>query len=261
MIRLAVVTVLTLTMLARAQDGPGAVFAEAQATFSRALELARTDAGGARDVFAQAAAGFEHVSRLVAHRSPRVLVNAGNAHVFAGDLGSGVIAYRRALALDPADARAREGLRSVRARLWGDPPARAGWLSGLVDRAGRIPRGWALALGVILWWLGWASLAIPRLIRARSGAVALALLGGVIVGGVLAERALSTPAAARVLVVDSPPALKGPGEGLYQPSFTSPLKAGTEARAREVREGWVRIALPDGRETWVPESAARPIWE
>jgi tetratricopeptide (TPR) repeat protein len=53
-------------------------------------------------------------------------------------------------------------------------------------------------------------------------------------------------------------ARKGDGTA-YQSSFVDPLHAGTEFRLLEVRAGWYRIRLSDGRTAWIPASAAELV--
>ena len=62
--------------------------------------------------------------------SPELLVNAGNAALGAEHLGPAVLAYRRALSLDPDHRRARQNLHHARSLLpdWVPRPEEGGWL-------------------------------------------------------------------------------------------------------------------------------------
>src|SRR5689334_22738213 len=76
---------------------------DAQLTFERGLQARSTadEAARAAETLRYAALKFE---ALEPYNSPAIERTAGNAHFLAGDLPRAILAYRRGLRLDPADA-------------------------------------------------------------------------------------------------------------------------------------------------------------
>ncbi|MCU0727516.1 MAG: hypothetical protein MUE73_17295 [Planctomycetes bacterium] len=93
------VIALALSVLFAAPDGR---FEEGLSLFRQAAE-ARSPEG-----FRRAAEVFESMA-AEGVADARLLVNIGNARAFAGDAGEAVLAYRRALVVDPSDRSAGTG--------------------------------------------------------------------------------------------------------------------------------------------------------
>ena len=87
----------------------------ADAAYQRALTLS-ADAEARQRAFVQAATLLGDAVAAAPAR-PELLTDWGNAALGAGDLGTAVLAYRRALAVDADRARARQNLAWVRGRL------------------------------------------------------------------------------------------------------------------------------------------------
>jgi tetratricopeptide (TPR) repeat protein len=97
---------------------PGAARADEGMTAARGADqdaLAATEPAAKQRAFAAAAAAFGRV--VAARPSAAVYTDLGNAALGAGDLGAALLAYRRAMALDRDDGRARRNLAWVRSRL------------------------------------------------------------------------------------------------------------------------------------------------
>jgi SH3-like domain-containing protein len=90
-------------------------------------------------------------------------------------------------------------------------------------------------------------------LSAALGAAALLLLGSLLAGEAGARSRRDGVVLAGEVV-----ARKGDGTA-YQSSFVDPLHAGTEFRLLEVRAGWYRIRLSDGRTAWIPSEAAELV--
>ena len=198
-------------------------------------------------------------------RNARLYTNLGNAHMLLGETGRAVLAYRRALRLDPQDGAAQEGLAQARARVsqrversaQRQAAAALAFWRGLVSASARFE--------VALW--AWAALWVALTLRAVGvarrgmawgGAAALVVCAGA--GATLAIDAWSERSAPDAVVVDGPvTGRKGPDERAYEASFTEPLRSGVEVVIAERRPGWARVRLADGRETWVPDSHAAPV--
>ena len=113
------------------------------------------------------------------------------------------------------------------------------------------------------WALLWGGLTL-RVTRGR-GSPAGALTGAglavcVLAGGSLAgEHALVVANPSGVVVDDGVTGHRGPSESVYEPSFAEPIRAGVEGAILERRDGWVRLRLRSGAETWVPEGSVEVI--
>ena len=218
--------------------------------------------------YRQAAEAFVAAWRAGAE-STEVFTNAANCYAFAGLVGRAVLYYRRALAVDPNNRRARDGLEFLRASL---PVRRAAststsllrtlffWHDGLAFRTRRLlffalfPAGF-LFFTVAQWrrrpffWVG----------------VTCILPGLALLGSLLTDALSGSLARDGVLQVE----IEGRrGDGAtYGPSHSMPLPAGTEVTAIAEARGsgndsgaaWVHVRLLDGSESWIPASAMERV--
>jgi hypothetical protein len=197
-------------------------------------------------------------------RSAELERSLGASLLMLGETGRGVLHLRRAERLDPTDRATRESLAYARDQVRsGVTPsvgsrvrAAALWWRGHVPR--RVVLGGALASWVLAW-----SIAIGRRVRGwRGGGVVIGTLLGITVagGGLLgSEFWLDRVSREAVLVEDGVLARNGPSEAVYPPTFTEPMRAGVELRVLERREGWARVELGNGQETWVPADAVEMV--
>lgn len=229
-----------------------AVYTKAQAATSRTERVA----------------GFRQAERLFAHalsqgaRSAELYTNLGNAALQSERLGPAILAYRRALALDPNAPRARQNLLHARSLLpaWVPRPEQQGvfesfffWRTVLspAEQAG------IAALSFLL-----AALLIAVAIRWRSTlARTLAIMPLLVWAGLLVSVMIETRAnrlGQAVLIADETTAraADSPNAPIR---FTEPLPGGTEVNIREARPHWLHIALIDGRDAWVSRGAVEDI--
>ena len=190
--------------------------------------------------------------------------NLGNAALQAERLGPAILAFRRALILEPGNARAQQNLSHARNLLpdWLPVPAREGVLDSFffwqrtLSRSARAD--WAaggFAFGALLLALALArGLALPRYLGIASLGLWLALL---------ASNSLDPNARASgegVIVVPETP-------GRAADSINAPLRfgenlpSGAEIRILEDRGGWLHIELHNGRDAWISESAVERVEE
>jgi tetratricopeptide (TPR) repeat protein len=236
---------------------------QGQALFSQAADSEQPDEAEA--LYQRALDRFLAVLEEGGVRNSRLLYDIGNTYFLLGDLGRAVLYLRRAELLDPADRKLQHNLEFVRSQ-------RADRLApNQVSSAARTVLFWhyllplplkvhlfagvfaaACLLGV---WalLGGAGRRRRLWLTAAAGAVALLLLGSLLAGEAH-RRSLSDG----VILAQEVVARKGDGTA-YQSSFVDPLHAGTEFRLLEVRAGWYRIRLSDGRTAWIPASAAELV--
>jgi tetratricopeptide (TPR) repeat protein len=184
--------------------------------------------------------------------NPELYVNLGNAALQAERLGDAVLAYRRALELEPAHARARRNLVHARGLLppWVPRAAQVGLLEDLRAWQGAIARGErALAAGLaflstcVLLALGLALRStLLRGLAALPGLVWLVLAGSLVLDPARRAPAVVTAPDLMARAADSP---------LAPIVFAEPLPPGTEVDVLEDRDPWLQLRLANGREVWV----------
>ena len=239
---------------------PELLIARAELAVERA-ELAEEP--GERDAqYDEAIAAFsalidQGVENAAVHR------NIGTVHLLKGDTGRAIASLRRAERLDPRDERVQESLEAARGMV------RTEVASGVRTKAidavffwrGLAPRSALLWVGGIGWVALWGGFAW-RLVAGRRG-LGIAAIGAVLLGlgfgSLLGERALHHTNPGAVIVQESVTGYRGPSEGVYEPSFEQPIRAGVEGSVLEQREGWARLRLRSGAETWVRASAIEMI--
>ncbi len=186
--------------------------------------------------------------------------NLGNAALQAGHVGRAVLAYHRALRLDPDANAARQNLAHVRSRLpaWVPRPADTeGLASGLDPR--RVPAATRL-LGA---GLAFAVSALFALLYVRRGegawralaglaaVVWLLVLASLLVGGGAGQADLAVVTADEVQA-------RSADSSLAPLALPEPLPSGTEVRRLELRGDWARVRLANGRDVWVRASSVTP---
>lgn len=230
---------------------------EAYGTALEASDPARRVAG-----FRRARRLFEQVVRDAGVANAALYVNLGNAALQCDEAGTAVLAYRRALSIEPGHPQARANLEHARRLLpdWVPRPGSAGLLDTFffwfrtLSRAGRelaaalcfAAAALLLALG-IGWQRPWA----------RNAALLPALVWMALTGVGLWSR-WAGPIDDVVVTVPEAVARSADASGA-PPRFAEPLPAGTEARVLERRAHWVRIQLADGRHAWVRTSSVTPV--
>jgi len=189
------------------------------------------------------------------YESADLYVNTGNAALQAERLGAAVLAYRRALLLDPDHPRALRNLEYARGLLpeWLPRPAPAGLLDSFFSwhaSLSRSERALGAALGFFL-----ACVLAAAGIRFRQGFLRhLSLLPAL--GWLLLAASVfydSAPSAYSEGVVSAEEVtLRVSDSHLSAPALPRPLPAGAELRVLERRPSWLRVRLAGGRVAWLP---------
>jgi len=262
-ITLCSVVALSAAMSA-AGDVPQRLAQEAVDAYSQALDTEQRDLR---------LAGFRNAERLFARvaagesRNPELYTNLGNAALQAEHLGAAVLAYRRALALDPDHPRAVQNIEHARNLLpeWVPRPTRSGMLDTFflwhrtLSRSER-SLGAALAFAV-----GGLLLAAGLRFGKKGNNVArnAAIVPGLVWVALLASLAIDTGQRTRdeaVLVADE--TLARAADSVLAPqTLSAPLPGGVEVQILEQRSPWLRVRLASGRDAWIPESAAVRVFE
>ncbi|MCB1740448.1 MAG: SH3 domain-containing protein [Gammaproteobacteria bacterium] len=230
-------------------------YVQAQASSSRAERLAR---------FETAASQFDEAARRALQTTTganaMLYTNAGTAWLRAERPGHAVLAYERALAIDPADRQARANLAYIQGQLpdWVPQPRGAFGAHALpflphplsaTQRAllaGALFMLAALTLGLSV-WRRWP------LLRVRAALLALGW-------GWLLFAQTAPDADRRAVVVDRNGALLRASDSLNAPArLPQALPEGTQVDLIESRPGWWRVRLGDGQEGWVRRSGIERI--
>jgi tetratricopeptide (TPR) repeat protein len=243
---------------------------EVEAPLAPLAPIVVTEASGP-ELFVQANSAYESGDYREAVRLYQSLVaadldsghlhyNLGNAYLRNGELGRAIASYRRSQWRLPRDEDVRANLdfarRTTRDAL--EPPGPSPvvstlffWHFGLSrSELARI----ALALNLIFWSLLGARLFKPRseALRWLSYTVLVPLLTVVVSLGIRQ----ASPQRVVVVVPQEIEAQSGPGEDAV---VRFKLHAGTEVELRDRRDGWLRIALPDGQQGWIESDWAEVV--
>ncbi len=228
------------------------VYAEALETEDREQRLERFRR--AERLFATVATSAQPTADLYA--------NLGNAALQAEHLGVAVLAYRRALLLDPDHERAGQNLEHVRGLTpdWVPRPQTQSVFDSFFDwhrTVSPAERELAAALA-----FGLAALLVALGVAARSSAARNAsLLPGFVWLVLVASIAVDPSAAAREQgVVVGRELVVRAADSVHSPArFSRPLPIGAEVDVLETREHWLRVALANGREGWVRASGVERV--
>jgi tetratricopeptide (TPR) repeat protein len=242
------------------ESAPDASLIEAAVeSYGRALDTAERDARLAE---------FRRAERLFARAAETapgnaaLYTNLGNAALQAEHLGTAVLAYRRALAIDPDHPRALQNLEHARSLLpeWVPKPTHHGlidtffaWHQTLARSDRVLAAAAAFALAALL-VAGAIRFRQPTL---RTAAIVPALVWLALLASLIAE---SSSGAADAAVVTADEVVARAADSALAPSaLPAPLPGGTEVRVLETRSPWLRVRLANGRDAWVAESAVTPV--
>lgn len=256
--------VTVLTVLAVAGVARAGAFEDGLAAFRRAAAVREKQGEGSPEAkarFREAAERWEGLADS-GTVSAHLFTNIGNARAFAGDLGPAVLAYRRALVLDPKNERAARSLEAVRKRIGleaeGDS-ASTGLLRALFFWHHTLSFGSRWVLFAAFWLGAWVLVLAARRRRRLRFPAALALVVAV---ALLTSLAVDEGAAADhegAVLITRTEGRTGDGE-VYSPSHTAPLPAGAELDILERRgSGWIHGRLRDGSDTWVRADAVAAV--
>jgi tetratricopeptide (TPR) repeat protein len=254
----ALIITLLLATSANADDATGFV-EPAISAYREAMESTQRDERLER---------FRRAERLFAAAieqsggSGELYANLGNASLQAERLGPAVLAYRRALLIDPSLERARQNLLHARGLLpdWVPSPPEAGLLDSFFGWHNQVSRSDKLDLAALAFAVAILSLAASlafgfvsaRYITGLASAVWFALLASIALD--------PSRAAGNEAVVVARDVLARAADSVNAPSrFGEPLPSGTELRVLDDRGGWLQIELHNGRNAWVVSSAVERI--
>lgn len=228
-------------------------------TYARAMESSARDERvglfleSERLFGAAAAAGYDNAA---------LQSNLGNAALGAERLGHAILAYRRALLIDPGHTRARENLAHARGLLpdWVPRPPEKGLVESFFfwrDEVSALTLA-TIAAGFFALGAGLIALSIVRPSGVARGLAGLALLVWATLGlSILFDPARESAQAGVVIV---PEATARAADSINAPlRFGEPLPAGSELRLLEDRGGWLHVELFNGRSAWLTSSSVARV--
>lgn len=228
---------------------------EAIASYRTALDTAE------RDPRLEAFRRAERLFSRVAEDAPRnadLYTNIGNSALQAEHLGAAVLAYRKALIIDPDHSRAGQNLEHARNLLpeWVPKPAGAGLLDSFFFWHRTLTRS-ERALGAALAF-ACAALLVAGATRfrqpaLRNAAILPALAWIVLVGSVAVD--LGSRANEAAVITADEVVARAADSALAPSTLPAPLPGGVEVQLLERRSPWLRARLANGRDAWIPESA------
>ena len=230
--------------------------ADGRDAYAQAMAIAN-DPTARKSSFARAAAALAEAVRTNPGR-PELLTDWGNAALGSGDVATATLAYRRALALDGSNARARHNLAWLRSRQPQifQPVTTASATDNLLFFH-RWPRGMRLLVGA-----GAFALAILLLVplrgrrrRAFTGiaVIPLAVWLAMIISVVIENRHTNDGVMMDGVVLRAADSVGAPA------ALTQPLPRGAEVTILERRDAWTRIRIANGTTGWVQAGAVQAI--
>lgn len=241
---------------AHAAAGPAAnALDDGRAAYQEAMQLTG-NATARKTAFTRAEMGFGEAVRAMPDR-PELLTDWGNAALGAGDVATATLAYRRALAIDGGNTRARHNLAWLRGHRADTfrPPA-----SGATDtllffhawpRARKLIVGsaaFAIAILLVVPWSG----------RRRRGFAGLALLPLAVWVAMLASVVFEDHHPDDAVVMDDV-VLRAADSAGAPAALSQPLPRGVEVTVLERRDAWTKVRIAGGAAGWVPAGAVERI--
>lgn len=232
-------------------------------TLEHALEAYRSaqDTASAAD----RPAAFARAERLFAAAaaqgtaSAALWTNVGTAALQAEHPGSAILAYRRALALDPDHRQAHQNLAHARTLLprWVPRPESGGFLDSFLAWQQAMSPGERRGAGALAFLVGAAMLA-GAIVNGSSALRLFAFVPLVAWAAFLASSAFGRPA--RAGVIAGAETVARAADSRNSPArFVEPLPAGTEVTIAEIRGDWARVVLADGRDAWVSAASVEEV--
>ena len=203
---------------------------------------------------------FRQAQRLFAYASdqgvktPALYTNIGTSALQAENLGDAVLAFRRALALDPDHPQALKNLQQSRTLLpkWLPRPTEEGLLDSFFSWHKSMAAGERAGFAALFFLLSAVGFAVSirwRSMLARNLSFLPLLLWLVLLGSYIVEINAKSGREAVITVNDT---VARVSDSVNSPQrFSQPLPAGAEVQVLEVRGDWARVSLSNGRDAWV----------
>jgi len=258
-----------LVLLSATTTAHADALSEGRAAYQDAMAVTN-DATARKAAFARAATALAEAARSRPDR-PELLADWGNAALGAGDVATATLAYRRALALDASNQRARTNLAWLRSRQPDTfrPVATTTAAETLLffhhwPRSRRLLVGaLAFAIAILLlvpwpWPWPWPLPSPSRGGRRNRTLATLSILPFAIWLALLASLLLEDRHTADAIVMDGV-VLRAADSAGAPAALTQPLPRGAEVTILEHRSPWTRIQVASGTSGWVQDGAVERV--
>jgi tetratricopeptide (TPR) repeat protein len=239
---------------AAASTSDASTLATGRDAYQQALGV--TDASARKAAFTRAAVALGEAAQVTPDR-PELLADWGNAALGAGDVGAATLAYRRALAIDPGNARAKQNLAWLRNR---ESPTLRPAGGGAADTLFFFhdwSRGRRLVVGAFAFACA-VLLLVPWSGRRRRGLGLLAILPAIVWLAMVLSVLLEDRHMHDAVVMDAV-VLRAADSAGAPAAMSTPLPRGTEVTIVENRETWAKLRIANGTLGWVPAGAIQRI--
>lgn len=252
----AAAVVLLLLALGATNANADAALADGRASYQEAMELT-TNATARKAAFARAEIALGEAARAMPDR-PELLTDWGNAALGAGDVATAVLAYRRALALDATNPRARHNLEWLHTRS-ADAfrPATGGGAADTLLFFHAWPRARKLIVGAAAFALA-ILLLVPWSGVRRRGLTGVAVLPFAVWVAMIASVVLEDRHEDDAVVMDDV-VMRAADSAGAPAALLQPLPRGTEVTVIEHRDTWTHVRVANGTPGWVPTGAVERI--
>jgi len=218
------------------------------------------DATARKAAFARAAAALGEATRAQPDR-PELLADWGNAALGAGDVATATLAYRRALAIDGSNARARRNLAWLRSKQSETVQSGHSSATDTLFFFHSWPRPRRILIGGIAFALA-VLLIVPWAGRRRRGLVALAIAPAAVWVAMMVSVVVEDRHRDDGVVMES--AVLRAADSAGAPAAAGapvPLPAGSEVTIVEQRDTWLRVRLGGGTTGWLPSGTVEKVVE
>jgi hypothetical protein len=218
--------------------------------------MTQTDASARKAAFARAATLLGDASRA-APDHPELLTDWGNAALAAGDVATATLAYRRALALDADNPRARHNLAWLRSR-------QSETVRPADDTSGDTLfffHDWPRARRLLVGALAFAAailLLVPWRGRRHRAFTGLALLPAAVWIAMTVSLLVENRHLDDAVVIDDA-VLRAADSAGAPAALSQPLPPGAEVTIVERRDTWTKVRLASGTAGWLPSGAVERI--
>ena len=191
-------------------------------------------------------------------------VNLGNAALGGEHLGTAILAYRRALAIDPDHARAQQNLKHARDILpsWVPTPDDRVRFDSFLGFLQRLTVGELQSVAAVMFMLTMilfaAALRFQQTMLTKLAVIPGCLWLLLMITSLL--RLVNRDVGAAVVIVPEVTARAADSQGA-PPKLAQPLPSGTEVLIVEQRDDWSRVQLLDNRDAWLPTSALAYVFQ
>ena len=221
-----------------------------------ASELAAAQDAFAAASYEAAAAGYQRLIEA-GHDSGWLYYDLGNAELRQGRLGEAIASLRQARSRLPREADVAINLDFARGQCrdaLAPPESPAVWQVLAFWHFGLSLRelAWAAVAAWAAMWSAWTLRVWRPGSATATSAAALLLAALCALGGSYAWR-LAWPERVAVVRREDAAVHSGPGA---QTVVRFKLQPGSEARVRDAHDGWLQVALSDGKEGWLAEADA-----